>query len=797
MTRAGEARSRRRLAAAGATALISLAALASGAAWLWLRDPEPPLDGMGVAMGLSAPVEVVRDRHGVPHVSAGSLRDAYLGLGFAHAQSRLWQMELLRRSAHGRLSELFGSSTVPADRLARTLGLGSAAASEWTGVGNETRELLQAYSNGVNAWLRVLREGRAELPLELRWLGLDPEPWTPQDTLAIVRLRSWLMGRSLGASLLLDRLVREIGGVESSDFFPVRPSDGALDTLATVLELGRVADAFAHGVGMNGPVGSLGFVVGAQRSASRAPLLVNDPHVQFGLPPLFFLAHLSVPRLELGGATWPGVPVFWTGTNRVIAWGQVATSASVSELVREELHPEPPVRYELNGRWLDVERRVETIRVAGSESLEFEILSTRNGPLLDALLPEDRNARSLALRWAASEGQSGIGPLMRVQVATSWQEFRRALEPYPGPVASFLYADAREIGQQVAGLLPVRPVQTSLLPVVGGSRYYDWRGFIPFDLLPRVHGSARSWLVASTHPERLEYGNRVVWLWSSPGAETRLRERLSAGPPLDLAQVLSIERERYSERGRRAARALLSGSEFRSAQARRLSAILARWDGRTDVSSRGALVYRVFRQELSHELVQTRLGAQWADTIASAAAPVPGVVLERFLDRADPRTVSALVEPALDRTWRVLQARIGPNPARWRWGAGHQLRLPHAFELYGSGALRWLGRRLGRGPHPVGGDPDSIWTMHAVATPDGVAVGPVLRYAVDLADSGHPRVGLAGGQSGHADSEHYDDALALWLAGQPRTLWMHAVDVAYHRAGSWKLRPPREQAAVR
>ncbi len=778
----------------GATlGVVGVVALLGAALVLVTRDGSPLAQGGLTVSGLSAGVEIVRDRVAVPHIRAESPVDAYVGLGFAHAQDRLWQMELLRRSARGRLSELFGAPALGADRLARTLALDAAADAEWLGVSQEVRELLGAYSEGVNRWLEEVDAGRARAPLEFRWLGHDPERWRPEDTLAIVRLRAWLVSRSLGASLLLDRLVQTFGGVASSDFFPVRPSDGAHDTLATLLGLGRTADALARSAGLRGRVGSLGFVVSAARSTTGAPLLANDSHVELGLPSLFYLAHLDTPELELSGATWPGIPVFWTGTNRAIAWGQVATHASVSELVKENLHPEEPPRYDLNGRWLAADSRVETIRVSGAADEVVEILSTRNGPLLGALLPGDPNARSLALRWAGSGPRSGIEALLLLQHSGSWTAFRRALERYPGPVATFLYADAKEIGRQVAGHLPIRSVQTTLLPVIGGSRYYDWRGFIPFERLPSEHGLTRPWLEASTHPENLGYGRRVSWLWSSPGAAARLRSRLAEGPPFELASVLALQREQESERGRPAVRELFDGVKLESANAATLRTILLGWDGRTDAGSRGALVYHVFRHELTRELLNARLGSDWGDEILAASEPLPGVVLERFLDRTGAEATSDVVASALARTWRLLQAEVGTNPGRWGWGMLHQLRLHHAFEQLGQGRIRWLGRTLGRGPHPVGGDPDSIWTMyHGALLRTGAYVGPGLRYAVDLADPGHAQFGLAGGQSGHSGSAHYDDGLAAWLAGSPQTLWMHDSDVAYHRIGSWELRPPRE-----
>ncbi len=193
--------------AAGMVGLLAGLGLIWAGCGLATQSGAPAGQGRLQIAGLAAPVEVVRDRNAVPHVLAQSRSEAYLGLGFAHAQDRLWQMELLRMSARGRLSELMWPTTLGAARLARTLAFGAAADAEWTGVSKEVQEHLVAYSDGVNSWLEEVRAGRVGTPLEFRWLGYEPERWRPEDTLAIVRMRAWLVGRSLGASLLLDRLV--------------------------------------------------------------------------------------------------------------------------------------------------------------------------------------------------------------------------------------------------------------------------------------------------------------------------------------------------------------------------------------------------------------------------------------------------------------------------------------------------------------------------------------------------------------------------------------------------------------
>ncbi|MCZ6822827.1 MAG: penicillin acylase family protein [Deltaproteobacteria bacterium] len=779
------------------TWIAVVGALVGGAAVLTLFYLLPRADrgasGRASVQGLEGSVRIVRDSYGVPHISAGSSLDAFLALGFAHAQDRFWQMEVLRRTARGTLSELFGRATLPQDRLARTLGLGRDAEAEFERLCQQTRAQLLAYSAGVNGYLEHIRSVRGTAALELRWLGVEPEPWRPADTLALVRLRSWMLGRSLGASLLLDRLVREIGGVASQDFFPTGVPNTTSGTVGTLLRLGRSADDWARGVGMAGPVGSLGFVVSGEHSESGLPLLVNDPHLGFQLPPLFYVAHWRTPDEELGGGTWPGVPVFWTGANQKIAWGQVVLHASVSDLFEETLHPGDPHRYYHGGNWKTAASRLEKLRLRdGAVVEEIEVVTTEHGPLLGSVQPEDPRASSLALRWTGHDERSGLEALLRLQSASGWEEFRAALREFPGPVSTFLYADrAGSIRSQVAGHLPVRAIETGLLPLPGRSRYYDWRGYIEFDQLPSRSGAESPWLVATTRLDDASFKQPVAWLWSAGGAGERLRQLLRQSSRLGLKRVVAMQRETHSARGVAAVARLVKGAAPGPGPGERIQKILLEWDGDTSVGSLGALVHHVFRARLASRLLVARLGEEIAEEVARASEPLPGVVLARCLDRSSPRLGQGYVERALEETWSWLSIQVSSNPRKWSWGRMHRLRLQHDFERLGKGLTGLLGRRLGRGPFPVPGDADSLWTMHhrGVALNE-IEVGPAFRYAVDLADVEHAQFGLAGGQSGHPGSLHYDDALGDWLRGRPRTLWMHWIDVSNLEEGVWELRAP-------
>ncbi len=778
-------------ALAGFAALVIAAGVGFAVLALVGRDPGPPAHGALAARGLHASARVVRDPFGVPHVEAKTLPDAYFALGFAHAQDRLWQLELSRRSARGRLAELFGEGVLAEDRLARTLGFAEAARVEAGTLARDSRAALDAYSAGVNAWLGEIAANRATRPFELRWLAIEPEPWTPEDSLAIARLRAWSLGRSLSASLLLDRLVAELGGVPSRDFFPVRPSDGAHDPFEGLLSLGTVSDSLARVTGLGGPSGSLGFLVPAARSKSGKPLLANDPHVGFGAPAVFYLAHIRTDRFDLSGATWPGLPVFFTGTNRTIAWGQVALHVSVSDLYEEALDPNDPGRYERSGRWQAAKVRSESIGVRGRPAQPITVTVTEHGPLLRSVWPDQPRANSLALRWTGQARRSGIESLLRLQRCGDWACFQGALRELPAPAATFLYADETgATGTQVAGDLPVRSIDTGLLPLAGASRFYDWRGTADFENLPSAYGPALGVQVVSPHPDAESFQAPITWLWSNQGGAERVRELLAGDQALDVEALVAIERDTVSRRGPATLRMLLDGAEPASSSAQRVKAMLLEWDGSTAVDSVGASLYHVFRQRLSRKLLDGLSLSKGSRALLDQAEPAPGIVLARALDRVGRDQVALVRDAALDESWSFMRSRVSANPKKWNWGELHELRLRHAFERLGGGSLAWVGRRLGSGPFAAPGDPDSVWTMFNGDLPDeALELGPALRYAVDLGDPEHALFGLAGGQSGHPGSPHYADALADWLSGQPRPLWMHASDVSYHQKGTWELHP--------
>ncbi|MCZ6720752.1 MAG: penicillin acylase family protein, partial [Proteobacteria bacterium] len=348
-----------------ALSLLVIAAVIGGA-YLWLRTSLPTIDGEIRVSGLTAPVEIIRDAHGIPHIYAGSERSLYFAMGFVHAQDRLWQMEMQRRTGAGRLSEIFGARTIGIDRFMRVLGIYRAAEANLNELDPETQMAFAAYAEGVNAYLAT-RSGA--LPLEFIVLNVAPEPWTMADSLVELKLMAWDLAGNWRDELLRARLARKLPLDFIAELWPPYPPDEPASTadMSDLLD-GLPLEALAEGIppAPFSTLGSNSWVVTGNHTASGAPLLANDPHLSLDAPSQWYLAHLSGPGLEVIGATLPGLPVPVLGRTDRIAWGFTNTNPDVQDLFVERLDPEDPGRYLTPNGSEEFHRHEETILVRGA-----------------------------------------------------------------------------------------------------------------------------------------------------------------------------------------------------------------------------------------------------------------------------------------------------------------------------------------------------------------------------------------------------------------------------------------------
>ncbi len=738
--------------------------------------------------GLDAPVEVLRDRFGVPHVFARSDADALFGQGFVHAQDRLFQMDSMRRLAAGTLAAAAGRALLESDRFMRRLGLAHRAEADIAAAAPPARALLEAYAAGVNAGVATL----PSLPPEFALLG-DPAPWLPADSMLVGRLVTFGFAGNWDTELLRERLLRTLGARRAAAVDPAYPAGRATHVGAPSRSgVDRLLAAYEAAVAAGLPAGgaSNAWAVAGARTTSGAPLLAGDPHLETRLPGLFHVSHIAGGAIDAAGADIAGVCGIALGHNRSLAWSITAGMADVSDCYVETLDPDDPERYLAPDGWRRGEVRVERIGVRGAAPVEERVLVTRHGPVVGpALAGEDR---AVALRSTALEAGDILAPFLDAWRAERVEDFAAALDRWPGATFNWVFAHRDgHIGYRLAGAVPRRPRGAGLLPQDGATSPGPPPA-LPADALPRRLDPADGIVVSANHDPG---GDAVADVelgaeWCEPWRAERIRSLVEARARHDVDSFAAIQRDLFSGplvalRDRLLARDAVADPAVR--------ALLSAWDGQLGADSAAAAVLETVIAALARDLA-TRLAGPEADIVLGRGigglAPqssfhyrLQGWVLDRLDDPAGGgwasagRAVAAGGDPAVarDRALRAavdhaieqLEQRLGADRARWAWGDLHSLHLDHALR-----AVPGIGRWFSRGPRPVGGDVNTVcqggYSLAAGADAGGFT--PAYRQVVDLGDLDRSRFMLPTGNSGIPGHPRYDDCIDEYLAGRTRPL---------------------------
>ncbi len=780
----------------GLLLLILLAAIGLGGGYLWLRGSLPQIDGRIEVAGLAAPVTVVRDRHAIPHIEAADLADATFALGFVHAQDRLWQMEFQRRLGAGRLAEIIGEATLPADRFMRVLGLYRQSEASLAHLEPRTIAMLEAYAAGVNGYLQT-RDG--PLPPEFLILGHHQlEPWTPADSLVWIRMMALDLSGNWRAELLRARLAKRLSKAQIADLWPGYP-DFAPITLA---ELARElpADDLAAVLPPAPPPGqgSNAWVVAGSRTATGAPLLANDPHLGLRAPGVWYLAHLATPETDVIGATLPGVPAVVLGQNRQIAWGFTNTGSDVQDLFVERIDPADSSRYLTPEGSAPFDVREEVIRVKGAAPETLRVRATRHGPVLSDLLPDTDGAleddQVLALAWTAlAADDTSLETLLELNRAHDWLSFEAAMRNHVAPQQNVVYADVGGmIGFVAPGRVPLRHGD-GRWPVPGWTGDYDWRGFIPFEDLPRavdppsgVFANANNRIVPEDYPYLLTAD------WDSAYRARRILQSLD-GEAGTLGGFAALQADQLSLLAADLLPIMLAVEPL-SDEAGDAMARLRRWDRVMYADAPEPLVFAAWYRELSRLIYADELGDLFTAYWGIRPRFMASVLQERPVWCDDIATASVedceqMAARALDQALADLRARFGDDPGAWRWGRAHPARMGHAIFKDQPLLARWFNIEI-----PTGGDSTTVNVGHYAivneARPFASIHAASYRGLYDLADLDRSRFVTTTGQSGNPLSGHYRDLSQLWVGNQTVPMMRRPEVYAEGAIGRLELRSP-------
>ena len=525
------------LAAAGVSALAALVA----------RRSLPQVSGQMRLSGLNDNVEILRDRWGVPHIYAQDRQDALFAQGFVHAQDRLWQMELQRRAATGRLSEIFGHRTLNIDRVFRRLGFHRSAQREIDAQASGTAmDSLVAYTEGINAAVRQM----VVLPPEFLLLRHEPEPWTFIDSLSWGRLQAWRISSNWDSEILRYMLAARLDVETLAQVEPQYPAGqpltvpaGAASGPADTEFVPRLADLLPFG----GGGGSNAWAVAGWRTESGKPILASDPHLGPQMPAVWYEVHLDAPDLRVAGASIPGLPGVLIGHNDRIAWGITASFVDVQDLYAEQIDNQNPTRYRSGDSWREGEAVRESIVVRGeSEPWIEEVLVTHHGPIVGP--PLGFEDPPLAVSSTIDRTTNLLEGFLEINQAGNWEEFRAALAKLEAPTLNYVYADQDgNIGYQLAGRVPIRGKGNGLLPAPGWDPQYDWEGFIPFEQLPTCLNPAAGYVVSANNKiVDDDYPFLLSHEWVAGYRAQRLSDLLGMAEGLNIDRARTVQLDNYS-----------------------------------------------------------------------------------------------------------------------------------------------------------------------------------------------------------------------------------------------------------
>ena len=789
---------RRQIAVAG-VALAGVAAVAAA------RRGVPPPERVRTFAGVREPIEIRRDEVGIPHIRANSLADVMFGLGYAMAEDRLWQMDILHRVGMGRLADAIGEPGLDTDKFMLTLGVrrASTAAARLLG---DTKIALDGFAAGVNAYIASSRP----LP-EFLFARYGPLAWTPAASIASMKLMGWSLNGYLDKMLLHDRVAGAVGEAwaalvmtgDDSVATDAVVSGGTFGALRERMEGVQETVRGLTGLGGEQP-GSNNWVVSGAHTASGKPLLANDPHLAFQLPSIWYECHLTAPRLNAAGATIVGLPGIAIGHNDHAAWGITASMQVQCDVYVEEFETDPNRRlsYRVGDEWAEVERFVDVIPVKGRRDAEaHETLVTRHGPVISGLGDAKGESRALALRWVGQESWDEISGFLDFMTADTADEFRAACAEIGNPSLNLVFADdAGHIGYQYVGRIPIRPEGCGVRPLPGRWGEYDWRGYVPFAETPHLTDPPEGWIVtANTRIPPADYPYPLPSVYVAPYRLRRIRQLLDGRDGLTLEEMRRIQADVYdlhAEPLRPLVLATLDGADRPWSASESLALELLRaWDGHADADSAGAAIWNVFYQRWMRRVLQTRQSDDLTDAVMSTFLGAAHWVLpDRLLHSDDlgwftdaTREATLLACFADGVAW--LTETLGPYPAEWEWGKIHTVTFKHPIA---QGAKR-LGPILNIGPHPVGGDCNTVNNAYwGLKEPFAVRNGASFRLLVDLAkptaDDGALACNITG-ESGRIRSRHYADQTPPWLRVRFHPLGTNADAVAARAPRILRLLP--------
>ncbi len=788
----------------GVTASIIVLIVAAGYIFYnMLCSSLPEYEGEITSSSIKNSIEIYRDSLAIPYIIAESDEDAAFALGYVHAQERLFQMDMARRAAAGRLSEIFGDKTIAFDKMFLTMGIKNVAYENLRRTSPEVKKILQAYADGVNQYIE---DARGNYPVEFDVLGYDPYKWQPVHSLMIVRMIAWELNISWWTDITFSRLVQKLGEDKVKEILPGYPENAPYIIPSQLKNISAVTSdlidtdkAFRKFMKIDGThLGSNNWVINESLSESGKPIIANDPHLGYSMPGKWYAAVIRSKDWNAEGVTLPGVPGIVIGKNKNISWAVTNIMMDDADFYFEKIDS-TGTKYFCDNQWKDLTIYKDTIRVKGKDIIPIEIKKTHRGPLISQTHlysiwhPEQYYGNtSISMCWSGNDPSDEMNSYIKINKAKNWDEFKSAVSGFSVPGQNFIYGDnLGNIGYVFGGRLPLRGNNNPTFVFDGTTTANDWKGYLSKNEIPSYFNPKENFIATANNKTVKDFKYHISNLWEPSSRIERINELLKSKSKHSAGDFKLYQNDIVSPYARHITSHILKsfeGIKVNDENLKQSLSLFTNWDFEFGEFSQTPAVYAVFFKHFMENIFHDEMGDDlFNEYICVANVPYRSVLqlLENpsslwfdDITTNEIETKDFIIRKSIDDALTELERIFGKNMSSWQWGKLHQFRFKHPF----SGYSGLIDEYIDIGPTGIGGDGTTIFNteypfFNSTDLLPGFDhkefennLGPSMRYIFDFAKPEEFQLILTTGQSGNVMSDHYKDMAEGWLRGKYVTI---------------------------
>lgn len=790
-------------------ALISLIIILTAVSIVFynmLKSSLPEYEGKTFSEKISDDILIYRDSMAIPYIISKDEKDAAFALGYVHAQERLFQMDLIRRAGKGKLSEIFGTKTIPFDKMFRTVGIERTVKKNIKQMSSDEIHFLQSYSDGVN---KFLNDHKGKYPAEFDILNYDPDPWTPEDCLITGKMMAWELNIGWWVDIAFTRLVQKLGKEKIMEILPDYPENAPYVIPPELKNYPKINSnliqtdkSFRKFMGILGThIGSNNWAVNGKMSVTGKPIIANDTHLAYSAPGKWFAVVIKSDSWNCAGFTLPGIPAVVIGKNENISWTVTNIMEDDVDFYIEKLDvpagqaSSSKKNFYYNEKWENINIIKDTIQVKDSASVPIKIYSTKHGPIISNIHPFDiiypgsqNDSAVISMHWLGNYFSDEFLTFYKINKAKNFSEFKESFKTYAAPAQNFVYADKEgNIGYVFGGKIPIRELNSPSFIYDGTTGKYDWKGFVPQNQLPVLFNPQENFIATANNKVDKNFKYYISNIWEPPSRIERITHLLKSKAKHSVKDYKKYQTDFISPYAKKITNYILKAFEGVEINDKNLMLALdlfKEWNFEMNQYSQVPAIYSVFYKYLLKNIYSDEMDHNLFNEFVFTSNIPYRSVLELFSDstnswfdiKTTPQTENKfdIIRKSLSDALTELELRFGKDLKLWQWGKLHKVIFKHTF----SGKSSLIDKFINIGPYSIGGDGTTIFNTEypfyeSIKEFPNFShdefentVGPSMRYIFDFSKPDEFYMILTTGESGNVMSDHYKDMSKMWLEGK-------------------------------